>query len=952
MSRRTTQTDFNHPNTAGNDIVATRHGILWEDTAGEILFLDGAAFNASNCVIQTAALTTDTDAVGDRYNLNNVTVIFSGGTQDEVGGPTGTGATLLPSTDLTTVGVGNATFINQKGNSTFENCSFIRDDGSIRIVMGVFDDDPTAVNNLVLRNNTFMSTDSAAPFVLYNSNLDTLVNEGTNLQGAAVWQCAAGFTSVGTIWGSLGAEDGGAGQFVSSTNPYFLRAVHFLGKQFGGGNLPDSNINTTNGQLPANGAIFLAGDDMSVTVANNRRFQLNRNAGALLINCATGGNEILPSFHGAVGNLITQSIGVYQIVGWKPVWTDSTDNQIVTDVRMALADDAYPVEAIDNNLTTFFTNINSARVFPNTVFDLDADDNDYRGLWVETANVIYNTNNPTLAGTANIPAPANSTYQAKSFSHDLSVFTATAIPTRTITNANGDQDIVFGSVSNGVADFVDDIFQSAADPLVGAYTATTAPTGAVTTLDDAYAGLKRNWYDRADFQDFAITGNGSIITLNSNWTISATIFAHPTNGNIQIRSTAGLEAGTLINTIVATGRTIDLNGTRLPSNTTIDGGTWDDISNDVTGVTFAATGETPIVFIAFDNITGWDFTGAAELRSTTPRTVSLTADQATELGVTDGQVVGNITYDVATARPNFTVQLDEVRAGMVYIYDVTGDTVVTSRILTGSESDTTITLNGGTYADSNQFYAFYWPDSTLEISGDGTAQNVYRPQPVTWNFSDGNQVLSPETIAAVLEDSATGILSGQGFTTSNSGSGATTQTTITITGANTTTPTGAQSLSAAILIHNDQELKNTFAARREMTPYLGIGLNNGTIWRDDSATYANSPFRFQSGQTTTTTANVVGGGTANVEIPAQQIFSNWSNQVVRTDRGVTEVASIPEGSLTSQQAQQALGGTIDSALSGALITVARKQDVANAANTGQVFNTDGTVVSVNTTPTE
>ena len=301
-----------------------------------------------------------------------------------------------------------------------------------------------------------------------------------------------------------------------------------------------------------------------------------------------------------------------------------------------------------------------------------------------------------------------------------------------------------------------------------------------------------------------------------------------------------------------------------------------------------------------------------------------------------------VTFFVSVARQNFTVEVDDVRAGMLYIYDVTGDTVLVNRILTGGETDTTITLNGGTYADGNQFYGFYWPDSTLEIAGDGAAQNVYRPIPVTWNFSDGNQVLSPETIAGVLEDSATGILSGQGFTTSNSGSGATTQTTITITGANTTTPTGAQSLSAAILIHNDQELKNTFAARRETTPYLGIGLNNGTIWRDDSATYANAPFRFQSGQTTTTTANVVGGGTANVEIPAQQIFSNWSNQVVRTDRGVTEVASIPEGSLTSQQAQQALGGTIDSALSGALITVARKQDVANAANTGQVFNTDGT----------
>ena len=185
---------------------------------------------------------------------------------------------------------------------------------------------------------------------------------------------------------------------------------------------------------------------------------------------------------------------------------------------------------------------------------------------------------------------------------------------------------------------------------------------------------------------------------------------------------------------------------------------------------------------ANQDVSGWTNLPTGFSSANTGTRVTISDAQVDDIGGTfitagDGsrsRVVGNITYFVpAGARQNFTIEVDDVRAGMLYVYDLTGDTVLVSRILTGTETDTTITLSGNTYADSNQFYAFYWPDSTLEIAGDGAAQNVYRPIPVTWMFSDGNQVLSPETIAGVLENSATGILSGQGFTTSNSGSGAT-----------------------------------------------------------------------------------------------------------------------------------------------------------------------------------
>ena len=316
--------------------------------------------------------------------------------------------------------------------------------------------------------------------------------------------------------------------------------------------------------------------------------------------------------------------------------------------------------------------------------------------------------------------------------------------------------------------------------------------------------------------------------------------------------------------------------------------------------------------------------------------------------------VGNISIEaIPPARPMYTVAVDEVRAGFLYIYDATGDNIVVDRVLTGTETDTTFTLDGNTYADDNQFYGVFWPDSTLENPLDDTPQSVYLPNPITWDFSEGNQVLSATAIAAVLEDEATGVLSGQTFTTANTGSGPNTQTTISISGANMAAATGAQSLSESILIHNDPDLRRTFVNRQETIPYLSIGLNNSTQWRDFGAgvTYANAPFRFQSGDTQTVTLpNASGVGSTSVTAPAVQTFSNWNNQIVRTDRGVTEVASIPEGSLTSQQAQLSLGAVIDRADLPSRAQI--RQDLSNQSNTGQVFNSDGTVVLPDTTPAD
>ena len=134
------------------------------------------------------------------------------------------------------------------------------------------------------------------------------------------------------------------------------------------------------------------------------------------------------------------------------------------------------------------------------------DEADFRGYWLLT-----NVMRWSGADNQSIPIPANSSFRAWSFSHDLVLGTATdlqsvntALPTRDVTNARGAQEDALGSVVNGADDFVDDVLISLPDAFVGTYTATTAPDNAtaVTTLDDAYAALRRSWYDNNITEEF------------------------------------------------------------------------------------------------------------------------------------------------------------------------------------------------------------------------------------------------------------------------------------------------------------------------------------------------------------------------------------------------------------------------------------------------------------------
>ena len=634
MSVRIQNERFVFPDTQPGDLASPNNNMIWTDD-NTALDIDTFTFTAENAGIEVVALRNDNAHTGNGYDLDNVVVKFV---------DNGVTAQIDSANQLA-------------GTNSFRNCTFIRDANELttsgRLVFGNFivgDARGPATNSTEIIGCRFIATDSRNPIAILNIGFGEFTLQNTEFIGAVAGQFYQGFQSVGTTWAAIGANDG----VGTGTGPYFARSIHQ--------GIANSNNVTNNNRLPNNAAIYLVNDDMSSATNLGTSIQLNHSSAVMIVNGLTGGRDIDVTYHsGGGGVAVARPAGVYKFVGWKPEWINPITGATVPDVRIEFGHISYAVPEYTND-ATFLSTLNTNSIAGGFVRTFDATDANYRGFWIETSRDVFTA----AAAGDSTAAPANSTYMAKSFSHDVSITTETAIPLTPVTNANNEQEQRLGDLSTTVDNFIASPVNSLTDALVGDYTAGanvgdttdgTAPRdGApgVTTLDDAYAGLKRNWYWRADFMPFAFTGNGSAITLNRDIIVDASVFSHPTTGEVGI-PTPGLEAGALINTIVATGRTFDLSSTRLPSNTTIVGGTWERVGvTAADNVTFV---NNPNIEVQVNDITEWDTTssvdtGGVTISSLTARTVDVTQDQV-DAGYTEGtNVAFNVT--VAPYRLTFT----------------------------------------------------------------------------------------------------------------------------------------------------------------------------------------------------------------------------------------------------------------------------------------------------------
>ena len=591
MSNRTIDEIYRFPevNPGGvgqNTLQPTNFEWIWSDTDNIGLRIADNSFTTENTTIRVAILsavkTTDTDS-GDGFIMDNTTVIFDG--------DTGNGD--------------NPAISTLQGNNRFRNCNFVRNEsGGSRIVIGQFDAANRNATTVEFNNCRFVSTDD--PFAILNFGVGDFIFTNNTLVGAVGGQFYQGFISNGTVWPSIGADDGLSSPGVSNGAQYYARAIHQ--DLTTGQNIGDD--------LPLDNAIFLIGDDVSISAANDVGPEFNHDGAMIKVNNLTNTDIETPSFH--VGNRAvsaTEPAAAYTILGWKPEFTDGEN--IVSDTRMSLAHQSYRL--VDNDGLTpaaWLTQIRNNRVNANTTFDADQEAANYRGYWILTRKTSWTS--PT--NPASIPEPSTSSFRAWSFSHILDMNGNTNlqgssgfIPFIDVVNANGATERTFGSVVNGVSDFVPDMYLSLADPLVGTLTATTAPstTDNVTTLDEAYAALKRSWYASTVQEEWTLGDvTNSRLTLNRNLDLLTGNVYNLAGSNHNLNSD-GLVVGDIITGINATSFTVELDNHQLPSGSgetrcSINGGTWVDPSD---AQLVDIVGDTTLSFVQENSvdIRTWDF---------------------------------------------------------------------------------------------------------------------------------------------------------------------------------------------------------------------------------------------------------------------------------------------------------------------------------------------------------
>ena len=538
-----------------------------------------------------------------------------------------------------------------RGTNSFVNVEFNRDEtentaGDNRVLFGNFsaavdaadENDVTTINGC-----SFTAIDRRFPIVILNIGFGTFNFQNTSLNGAVAIQAFRDFVSEGTTWANWGANDGGQNTYAG--DQYFVRNIHQ--------NVGDNNnvfSTNLNDRLPNIAANWFLGDDMSRGAAIGTAMQFNGGTAAMIINPICGGAEIATSFGGL--HAVDRPSAAYVFVGWKPQWLDEVSGARIDDVRMSFGHISFDVEDA-NAGEPYVETLEGNRRAVNTILNQGSGAN-YRGHLLFTGKQAWNS---TAVGNAAIPAPVNSVYRAKSFTHGLEVTTNTDIPTVAITNAAGNADTRLGSLTAGLHDFVDTTVARAQSlaPWLNGRISTTALLQNLNSFDDVYATVRRVWYDEDAWNMFALDNTAGGVDYRR----AEVNFANAANTDASITGTAltvnfNTNTPTLTNGITNhdfDGVTANWNTVVPPSGMTIISGTHNQSwATDLDGVTFTST--PTINFAANADISGWITNGNAVLEATTPVTVTIRLSQE---GVLTAGPSGNVTLNV---QPGETIRLN------------------------------------------------------------------------------------------------------------------------------------------------------------------------------------------------------------------------------------------------------------------------------------------------------
>ena len=666
-----------------------------------------------------------------------------------------------------------------QGGMRFNNCTFIKAEGADRDILGNFADGTRENNNLQMTNCRMVGSSSEGPFHLLTQNLSPVSNlTGTAFVGNAQPEMPAGFGLGGVTVSNIGST------FELPTGDAGIRwgIRHTQHLTNGVGIFNPSNAQSTNvssaGETAGTSAVSTRGNfpSESYTPMSNIDFsagipgiQVNRNVSAWYINhipryVGNTPQNISVTYHDVNGpwddpgdgGSITPTNSPAEIrtfTGWRPVAREG--NNLVGDYLVF-----FPNEQIITRPQANYDPFTIPVINTGTGISYFVDDTD-TGFWIQDRRYYLtipldrtsfeNLENSMQAGGLPALQPLSAVpFRQYSFTHNTQTI-HTDIPTRSVVISQGITVDVRGSQQNGNAGLMEQTVQMVTDPLVGSLTAATAPAASaeLTTLDEAYAALKRVWYQDRDNENWSIAGDADNRTITIARQLNIRTGGDTINlvtGAYRVRSN-GLSAGTLINRVNTGGNTIDFGGTDLFANTTISGGTLNTFTPTVANnVTFDGT---PTLTFAggTHNLTGWDARGRFTPAGTGV-TLTVTSAQALEFfGDAAATTAGTATIDVV-GDPIFLTA--EVNTGS-FIYRVGTGAVVgpfdIGGLLASSANANVRTqanlIPGVTNRDADTITIWYLPESTVNGVGGETQTTIYDFNRVNWVPTTGNLRLTP-----------------------------------------------------------------------------------------------------------------------------------------------------------------------------------------------------------------
>ena len=493
-----------------------------------------------------------------------------------------------------------------------------------------------------------------------NTQTDTPRLDGLSFVGDAFLEMPPfklNFFGLAASPGASGAQlatTGTSGNFNGSWYGYSQRFLHF--------GYANSNVLNATDELPPVNAQLITNYDISQVTAEGSFggtgnaltstnpqsiLQFNRNAATWWLNPDFGGRDVNFGFHFSNAPTSTNPAEIRTFLASRPHFNDPLNQAITTDTRVTYPNIIRAIPAAWDN-TSPAAAINLNRLVVNS--------NDGNGVMVQTGRLEMapGTNTVTGQNPANFsisPPATDLNYFVQNFRYDLPY----EVP------------LGSGDVCTGLTTATPRVTLADADllPFLNDRTENTAPAGNITEWADIVPTLRRNWFFRSPSttETVPVEMVGNVATFNRGSVTFSTGNTTFDTTSITIGASAGLIAGTGENRVT----NFDFGGANvtisqaIPAGLTVSNGEFRGIGNGFDGVTFGASSSIQVT--SNIDLTAITFTGVPTFVSPTgTRTIAITSDQATQLGVTDGQTVntpggGAVTFNIAQEAVTFVASL-------------------------------------------------------------------------------------------------------------------------------------------------------------------------------------------------------------------------------------------------------------------------------------------------------